>query len=176
MFRTYRFLRLKNVGDDRPFSSLRRTVEHEALVSLAARDVGVRTPRMRGIVRVGLDSMLLAYDAIDGTSVDGLDGDAITDDVLRQLFEQLAALRAHRIAHRDLRRANVFVDHDGAPWLIDFGFAELAVEQALLDADVAQALAAFSIVAGTERPVRIAIDVLGRDAVADASRACRSTR
>ena len=45
MFRLYRFLRLKDVGDDRPFSSLRRTVEHEALVSLVARDVGVHTPR-----------------------------------------------------------------------------------------------------------------------------------
>ena len=44
MFRAYRFLRLKDVGDDRPFSSLRRTVEHEALVSLVARDIGVRTP------------------------------------------------------------------------------------------------------------------------------------
>ena len=46
MYRVYRYLRLKDVGDDRPFSSLRRTVEHEALVSLVARDIGVRTPRM----------------------------------------------------------------------------------------------------------------------------------
>ena len=46
MFRVYRFLRLKNVGDDRPFSSLRRTIEHEALIALLARDVGVRTPRL----------------------------------------------------------------------------------------------------------------------------------
>ena len=61
MFRLYRFLRLKDVGDDRPFSSLRRTVEHEALVALAARDVGVRTPRMRGVVRVG--------DRLDGAGV-----------------------------------------------------------------------------------------------------------
>src|SRR5215213_5295425 len=60
MYRLYRFLRLKDVGDDRPFSSLRRTVEHEALISLVARDIGVRTPRMRGVVRVGVDSMLLA--------------------------------------------------------------------------------------------------------------------
>ena len=72
MYRLYRFLRLKDVGDDRPFSSLRRTVEHEALVSLVARDVGVRTPRMRGVVRVGVDSMLLAYDRIDGASIDAV--------------------------------------------------------------------------------------------------------
>ena len=32
LFQFYRLLRLRNVGDERPFSSLRRTVEHEALV------------------------------------------------------------------------------------------------------------------------------------------------
>ena len=41
LYRTYRYLRLKNVGDERPFSSLRRSVEHEAFVALQARDVGV---------------------------------------------------------------------------------------------------------------------------------------
>ena len=45
LFRIYRYLRLKNVGDERPFRSLRRAVEREALVALQARDVGVRTPR-----------------------------------------------------------------------------------------------------------------------------------
>ena len=79
MYRMYRFVRLKDVGDDRPFSSLRRTVEHEALVSLVARDVGVRTPRMRGVVRVGVDSMLLAYDRIDGSSIDAMPDEAVTD-------------------------------------------------------------------------------------------------
>ena len=44
LYRTYRYLRLKNVGDERPFSSLRRSIEHEALVALHARDVGVPTP------------------------------------------------------------------------------------------------------------------------------------
>ena len=37
LYRLYRYLRFKNVGDERPFSSLRRQVEHEALVSLQAR-------------------------------------------------------------------------------------------------------------------------------------------
>ena len=77
LFRVYRFLRLKNVGDDRPFSSLRRTVEHEALVALMARDIGIRTPRLRGVVDVGNDSMLLAYEMIDGSSLDGVADDEV---------------------------------------------------------------------------------------------------
>ncbi len=70
LFRFYRWLRLKNVGDERPFISLRRAVEHEALVSLQARDVGVRTPRLRAIAEVGADSMLVAYDRVDGETLE----------------------------------------------------------------------------------------------------------
>ncbi len=168
LFRVYRFLRLKNVGDDRPFSSLRRTVEHEALVALMARDIGVRTPRLRGVVDVGNDSMLLAYEMIDGSSLDGVADDDVTDDLMRAVWAQVALLRDHRTAHRDLRRANVFVQDDGVPWLIDFGFSEVAVPDGILDADVAQMLASFAVVVGAERAVGAAVDVLGPDVVGDA--------
>ena len=52
LFRLYRAIRLENVGDERPFASLRRTVEHEALLALQASAVGVRTPRFVGLAAV----------------------------------------------------------------------------------------------------------------------------
>ena len=156
LFRVYRFLRLKNVGDDRPFSSLRRTVEHEALIALMARDIGVRTPRLRVVADVGDDSMLLAYEMIDGSSLDGVADEAVTDELMRAVWDQIALLHDHRIAHRDLRRANVFVQDDGTPWIIDFGFSEVAVPDGILEADVAQMLASFAVVAGAERSVAAA--------------------
>jgi glycosyltransferase 2 family protein len=168
LFRVYRFFRLKNVGDNRPFSSLRRTVDHEAFIALMARDIGVRTPRLRGVVDVGEDSMLLAYEMIDGSSIDGVAPEVFTDDLMRQVWEQVAILREHRIAHRDLRRANVFVQDDGVPWIIDFGFSELAVSDEILDADVAQMVASFAVVVGAERAVRAAVDAIGADAVGQA--------
>ncbi|MFM7069509.1 MAG: hypothetical protein ACKOYM_08635, partial [Actinomycetes bacterium] len=69
LFRLYRALRFRHLGDYRPFSSLRRTVEHEAFVALIARNVGVRTPRLRAVTSVGADSLALAYDQIDGASL-----------------------------------------------------------------------------------------------------------
>ena len=168
LFRVYRFFRFKNVGDDRPFSSLRRTIEHEALIALLARDVGVHTPRLRGVVDVGTDSMLLAYDMVDGISLDGLDDDAVTDDLMNRIWQQVGQLRQHRIAHRDLRRANVFVGGDAVPWMIDFGFSEVAVPDEILDADVAQLLVSLGVVVGAQRAVVSAVDVLGADAVGDA--------
>ena len=168
LFRVYRFFRLKNVGDNRPFSSLRRTVEHEAFIALMARDIGIRTPRLRGVVDVGEDSMLLAYEMIDGSSIDGVEPEVFTDELMREVWNQVGILRAHRIAHRDLRRANVFVQDDGVPWIIDFGFSELAVADEILDADVAQMIASFAVVVGAERAVRAAVDAIGPDAVGQA--------
>ena len=166
LFRIYRMVHLRNVGDERPFSSLRRTVEHEALVALQARDVGVRTPRLRCVAPVGSDSFLLCYDIIDGSSLDGVDEEQLTDHVLVGLWEQVALLRQYRIAHRDLRLANVFLADDGEPWLIDFGFSEIAASETLLKADIAQLIAALAVAVGPERAVAPAVQVLGPEAVA----------
>ncbi len=168
LFRIYRYLRLRDVGDERPFSSLRRTIEHEALVALHARNVGVRTPRIRAVVDVGTDSMLLAQDMIDGSSIDSVPPGRLTDDVLAAIWGQVALFRTNRIAHRDLRRANVFLDNDDQPWMIDFGFSELAASDVLLNADVAQLVASLAVAVGPERAVASGIASLGADAMADA--------
>ena len=165
LFRGYRFLRLKDVGDERPFSSLRRSVEHEAFVSLAARDVGVRTPRMRKVATVGRDSMLLAYDMIDGRSVDGVDPDDVTDELLAGVFRQLAILRQNRIAHRDLRLANVFVDPAGRGVDDRLRLRRARRRRRLLDADVAQIPGRDGRRHRSRAPtLRVAVDVLGRAA------------
>ena len=168
MFRAYRYLRFKDVGDERPFSSLRRTVEHEALVALYARDVGIRTPRLRSVVDVGADSMVLAYDLINGGSLDRVDPAEIDDGVLANLWGQAGNLLRQRIAHRDLRLANVFVDDVDQAWIIDFGFSEVAATDELLAADTAQLLASLTVAVGAERAVDTAITAIGVDAVADA--------
>jgi undecaprenyl-diphosphatase len=168
LFRLYRWLRLKNLGDERPFSSLRRTVEHEAFVALLARDVGARTPRLRAAASVGDDAMLLAYDLLDGQSLDGFDGQ-VSDALLDGVWEQAAVLRRHGIAHRDLRQANLFVDHQGQDcWVIDFGFSEVAATPLQLHNDVAELLASLAARVGAARSVDAAIRALGPAAVADA--------
>lgn len=175
LFRTYRFLRLKNVGDERPFSSLRRAVEHEAMVALLARDSGVATPRLRVINEVGRDSMVLCYEFVDGTSLDHVDPATVDDALLDRIWRQAALLRRPRIAHRDLRRSNILVDPGGGCWLIDFGFSEVAVADTLVDADTAQLLAATSVAVGAERSVDAAVRVLGPAPVASSLRLLQPT-
>jgi glycosyltransferase 2 family protein len=170
LFRAWRRLRLQNVGDELPSSTLRRAVEHEALVSLKATDAGVRTPHLVTVAAVGELAMVLAYDAVDGRSLDEADPGAVTDDVLRGIWEQVAGLRRQRIAHRDLRLANVLLDSGGRPWLIDFGFAELAATGDMLDEDAAELLCSTYTKVGAERAVAAAVGVLGPGPVTAALR------
>jgi undecaprenyl-diphosphatase len=168
LFRLYRVIRLRRPGDRRPHSSLRRAVEHEAFLSLASEARDVRTPQLVTVAEVGTDAMLLAYRKIDGRSLDEVDPDRVTDEMLVEIWGLVGRLRAAGIAHRDLRLANIFVADDGVPWIINFGFAELAAEPPLLARDDAELLASTATVVGPERSVTAAIDVLGRDAVAEA--------
>lgn len=167
LFRGVRMLRLKGVGDERPFSSLKRAVEHEAVGALKAASDGVRTPRLEAVAAIEPNSMSIAYAMIDGSSLDGVPPEELTDDVLEGVWDQVAVLRRRRTAHRDLRLANVFLGSDGKPWLIDFGFAELAATDGQLRSDVAELTMSTSVVVGAERAVSNAVAGIGPDAVAD---------
>jgi glycosyltransferase 2 family protein len=161
LFRLYRWLNRRDLGDERPFSSLRRGVEHEALVALAARDAGIRTPRLVAFATADPNAFVLAYEAVDGRSLDRLRPEEVTNAVLAAIWEQVVRLRQHRIAHRDLRLANVFLAFDGAVWLIDFGFSELAASSLLLTSDVAELLASSTLQVGPARAVAVARDAVG---------------
>ena len=169
LFRAYRRVTPHELGDERSFSSLRRTVEHEALVALAARDVGVRTPHFRAFARIEPDAFVLAYEGIEGSSLDGVGSDAFDDELLREVWDQVSILRQHRIAHRDLRLANVFRADDGQVWLIDFGFSELAASDLLLATDLAELVASTSLVVGPDRAVVAGLRAVGADTLAGAA-------
>jgi glycosyltransferase 2 family protein len=153
LFRAYRWIDRRDRGDERPFSSLRRTVEHEALVALAAREHGIRTPRLVAFATAEPHSFVLAYEAVAGRSLDRVAPEEVTDGVLAAIWAQVGQLRRHRIAHRDLRLANIFLAEDGEVWLIDFGFSELAASDTLLATDIAELVASSSLQVGADRAV-----------------------
>jgi len=165
LFRLVRTVMPRDLGDERPFSSLRRAVEHEALVALAAANEGVRTPPLAAFAAAEPGGFVLAYVAIDGRSLDGVEPDEITDDVLAGIWEQMAVLRSHGIAHRDLRLANVFLAADGAVWMIDFGFSELAASDLLMATDLAELVLSLSLKVGAERAVAQAEQGVGTEAL-----------
>lgn len=165
LFRLVRTVMPRDLGDERPFSSLRRAVEHEAFVALAAANEGVRTPRLAAFAAAEPGGYVLAYEAVDGRSLDGVDPEGITDEVLAGIWEQMAILRGHGIAHRDLRLANVFLAADGVVWMIDFGFSELAASDLLMASDLAELVLSLSLKVGAERAVAQAERAVGTEAL-----------
>jgi len=168
LFRLYRRAMPRDFGDEKPFSTLRRAVEHEALVSFGARSVGVRTPPVLAFATVEPHAFVLAYEAVDGKSLDRVEPSMLTDEIVGALWEQVRVLRTHRIAHRDLRLANLFLGADGQILLIDFGFSELAASDLLLANDLAELTASLSLALGAERAVGHARAAVGPDALASA--------
>jgi len=168
LFRLYRWLRLRRAGDRRPFASLARAVEHEALMSLAAHSRGLRTPQLRAATEIGTDGMLLAYERVEGQTLGDVPAERLTDALLREIWGLVGRLHEAGMAHRDLRLSNVLIDTDGSPWLIDFGFAELAASRELRARDVAELIGSTAVVVGAERAARAAIDTLGRERTLEA--------
>ena len=134
----------------------------------------MRTPPLVAFAPAAPNGYTLAYETIAGHSLDREDDCPGYDELVAGVWAQVAILRAHRIAHRDLRLANVFVADDRVVWLIDFGFSELAADDVLLDGDVAELTASTATVIGPERAVAAAVAGVGSEAVRSSVRRLRA--
>jgi undecaprenyl-diphosphatase len=168
LYRAYRAVRLRNVGDTRPAATLFQAVEHQALVGVMAERAGVIVPSVQRVIKVGDDTALLVMDWVDGSSLEQLPAEQITDDLLAQLWADVGKLHKAGIAHRSLRAANVMVGPAGRPVIVDFSFSELAATRRQMDLDVAELLASLATLAGEDRAVSTAVKVLGAEGVAPA--------
>ena len=165
LYRAYRAVRLRNVGDTRPAASLFQAVERQALVGVMAERAGVSVPRVDRIVRAG-DTALLVLEWVDGCSLDRLPSAEVGDDLLVRLWAEVGRLHRAGIAHRSLRAANVMVSPVGQPAIVDFGFSELAATQRQRDLDVAELLASLAALTGEDRAAAAATAGLGGQEVA----------
>jgi tRNA A-37 threonylcarbamoyl transferase component Bud32 len=165
LVQAWRWFRLRDAALEQPFASLRRSVEHEAFLSLYAFDGNIPTARLATIAEVEPGGMLLAFDYVDGNSLQGNGPDHLTDPILRGIWQEVARLHSLNVAHRDLRLAHVLLDPEGAPVLVDFGYAEVAASDLQIRTDVAELLCSTAVEVGAERAVAAAIDVLGSDAI-----------
>lgn len=160
LVRAYRWLRLRKTGDHRPFLSLRRTVEHEALVSQVAWGAGVATPRVVAVAPAGVDGMILATDWVEGTKCSDLP--VLTDEFVAAMWVEASRLHDLRIAHGALCPSSFLERVDGTPALLGFGRGELASTDQRLGADLAELLASTAAIVGRATAIRLALEAVGR--------------
>ena len=168
LYRAWRGVRLRDVGDTRPAASLFKTVEHEALLAVMAERAGVAVPHVGQVIRAKDGSVLLTMELVAGQSLDHIPDDRITDQLARSLWREVGRLHQARIAHRSLHGSNIMISQDGCPRLTDFSFAELAATSRQRAIDVAELLSSLAGRIGPDRAVAAAAAVIGADGVAAA--------
>jgi glycosyltransferase 2 family protein len=134
--------------------SAHHEVEHEASMALLAARAGVRTPAVLLVRSFDNDAGMLVQRRVDGRDLASPDAGEVGDELLTELWRQVGLLHRAGIAHGELVPANLMVDGDGRPWLVDFDQARAASDRALLDRDRADLLAALTTLVGPERAKR----------------------
>ncbi|MFF6775914.1 lysylphosphatidylglycerol synthase domain-containing protein [Streptomyces sp. NPDC012637] len=166
-YRAWRRITLRAVTTRRSIVSLRQALEQEALLAYAAIAAGANAPKLIATSELGPDAVMLVYEHLGGRTLDSLDDEEITDDLVRSAWRQVKALQSRRIAHRRLAGDAILVDRSGRVILTDLRGGEIAAGDLVLRMDIAQLLTTLGLRVGAERAVAAAVEVLGPDAIAD---------
>lgn len=170
----WRSVRVRGWIHDRPYDTVQRRIEHEALAQRTAGDAGARVAPVRGIVASHHGSVGLLEDRVDATPVAALIAHpatraasaAVIDRALVvDMWRQVQALHHDRIAHRNLDLESIWVTADGRAVLRGFDGAAIAATDRDLALDRAQLLVSTALVIGAPAAVEVAVSVLGARAV-----------
>jgi uncharacterized protein (TIRG00374 family) len=160
----WRKLSLRNDETAPLQTSMRRSVEHRALMAIAIGDAGVANTATLTVTTLDRGWMLYAHTPASGTGID----ECSDQTPAARVWESLGVLHDHLISHGDLRSREITVE-DGKVQFGGFGNAEYGASTIQLQADVAQLLMTTSAIYGAGPAVTAAIDVFGRDVVLTAS-------
>ena len=161
----WRKLRLRNIETAPLQTSLRRAVEHRALMAIAIGDLGVSNTSAIAVAVLDRGWLLYAHKPVRGIPITA----CVTTVPATRVWESLRTLHDHQICHGDLRSKEMTVDH-GAVLFGGFGSAEYGATDTQLHSDLAQLLVTTSALYDAKSAVGAAIDVFGKETVLTASR------
>ncbi|KQU29865.1 lysylphosphatidylglycerol synthase transmembrane domain-containing protein [Rhodococcus sp. Leaf233] len=145
-------------------ASMRRAVEHRALMGLAIKSMNAAGSDPLAVAALDRGWTLYAHSQPIGDPIEA----ELDDAALRALWSALNTLHENQISHGDLHRGELRL-HDGAALFCGFGHAELGASDAQMQSDVAQLLLTTADLFGSHRAVATAVEVLGIDVVIAAS-------
>ena len=144
-------------------SSRLHQVEHEALLTIAAKNAGVPSPEVYAAGEPSKELALIALSS-QGGSVADMDQEDVDDGVLVELWESVGTLHGSGIAHGRLNEHAVQISH-GRAIIVNFQSASIAAPDERIQGDVAELLSSLASTVGTERAVTVARQGLGDDAL-----------
>jgi uncharacterized protein (TIRG00374 family) len=161
----WRWVRLRNSETAPLQASMRRAIEHRALMAIAMGDLGVANTSTVAMAALDRGWTLYAHTPASGTPIK----DCSEDGAVARVWESLGTLHGHQISHGDLSVEEITFD-DGTAQFGGFGSAEYGATDEQLQADVAQLLVTTTALYDAAAAVGAAVDVFGKDAVLLASR------
>jgi glycosyltransferase 2 family protein len=153
-------------GETAPFqASMRRAVEHRALMAIAIGDLGLANTSPLAVTALSRGWMLYADTPARGEPLD----EVVVTTLVARIWGALRVLHDHQISHGDLRAAKITVD-DGTVLFGGFELAEYGTTDAQMQSDIAQLMVTTSALYDAPTSVRAAMGVFGKEAVLTASR------
>lgn len=146
-------------------ASMRRTVEHRALMAIAIGEVGVANTATIAVSPLDRGWTLYAHQPIRGVAI----AECAESTPVARVWDGLQILHGQQIAHGDLSSSEITVD-DGTVLFGGFGGAEYGATDAQLQSDIAQLLVTTSALYDAESAVSAAIDAFGKQPILTASR------
>ncbi len=149
-------------------ASMRRTIEHRALMAIAVDTLG-----LSNISSVSVSALDRGWTLYARKPARGVPLSAVAAPV-NAVWAALKTLQDNQISHGDLCCGEITV-HDGRVQFGGFVNAEYGATDAQLQSDIAQLLVTTSAMYDPQSAVAAAIDTLGRDTVLTASRRLTKT-
>ncbi|MGV0794387.1 lysylphosphatidylglycerol synthase domain-containing protein [Mycolicibacterium sp. XJ1819] len=165
LLQLWRKLRLRNRETAPLHASMRRTVEHRALMTIAIDQLKIANTAPIAVSALERGWTLYAHTPARGTPI----RDRAEQTPVDHVWASLRELHDCQISHGDLRASEITVDDD-AVLFGGFHFAEYGATDAQLRSDIAQLLVTTTDLYDAPSAVRAAIDTFGKDIVLAASR------
>ncbi|MGD0062107.1 MAG: lysylphosphatidylglycerol synthase transmembrane domain-containing protein [Streptosporangiaceae bacterium] len=162
IYRVYRSVRLLGQVSRNAPLSVDHEVERRALLSYAAEDAGAPTPQLRALVRVGPEASVLAFTHHQGTTLADRNP-GCSDAELRQIWDVVSRLHAHRVTHRALTADRILLTGDDQVMLLDPGDGDVGATDLQIRLDLSQLLAELALFVGPERAAGLAVEKAGAD-------------
>ena len=161
----WRKLRLRDAETAPLQTSMRRAVEHRALMAIAISDAGVANTSTIAFAALDRGWTLYAHKPIRGVPLE----ECADTTPVAKVWESLHTLHGYQISHGDLRGNEITVD-DGQVLFGGFGTAEYGATDAQLKSDIVALLVTTAAVYDAKSTVGAAIEAFGKDAILTASR------
>jgi len=165
MAKAWRTLWYRESGRAVSFSRL-QAVEHEALVTMMAARAGVRVSEVIAAGEATSDMALLVQRG-GIAPLRGLDADAIEDDLLIGIWQQVGRLHDSSISHGNLTTEAILVDGTDTTFT-DFSLGSLVADDPECQQDIVELLFSMALLVGPTRAVDTAARALGVDRLAQA--------